>query len=150
MRTVKFRGKRTDNGEWVYGNLVTMDSSVRYGDSPISSNYWIVEIKEELKTDAFSNGNAVWAHNEFIQVIPETVGQFIGVLDKHKKEIFEGQTIRDTINDMWYKVVFNGGRYIGQIVMHGAICGGTNIDDISKLHTLFYEIIEPELLEVKP
>lgn len=64
MREIIFRGKRIDNGEWVYGDL----SQHKTG-------------KKFIKT-----GSAVHS----FEVIPETVGQFTGLTDKNGKKIFEG------------------------------------------------------------
>lgn len=58
MRVIKFRGKRVDNGEWVYGDLL----NCKNGDKRIS---WDDEI-----TDEFFNNHLV---------IPESVGQMTTV-----------------------------------------------------------------------
>ena len=29
MREIKFRGKRIDNGEWVYGNLLKFETEIK-------------------------------------------------------------------------------------------------------------------------
>ena len=80
MREILFRGKRTDNGEWVKGYLYI----THIGSHEIGS--YDAEINIERLT---------------FDVIPETVGQFTGLTDKSGVRIFEGD-ILDVSSDVAY------------------------------------------------
>lgn len=64
MREIKFRGKRLDNGEWVYGYYVAEHDEKHYIMHDASYSYW--------------------------QVDPETVGQYSGYNDFFEGDIVEG------------------------------------------------------------
>ena len=72
-RTIKYRSKRIDNGEWVQGYLVPL----KYRNK---EQWWIMD---HIRTGAVY-GN---------QIDPDTIGQFTGLLDRDGKEIFEGDII---------------------------------------------------------
>ena len=75
MREIKFRGK-SKKGEWVYGDFI---------HSRVTTDVWI------------SSRNATCGAIEFIQprsVIPETVGQFVGIQDRRGADIYEGDILQ--------------------------------------------------------
>lgn len=80
MREVLFRAKRVDNGEWVYGFLVEALNCVT----------------DKTETFIIEQDATYFTYGEFacaVEVIPETVGQFTGILDKNGNKIITGDII---------------------------------------------------------
>ncbi len=71
MREIEFRGKRTDTGEWVYGDLVH--------DIPGNPMIFV--------TQGIYEGDDVL-------ILPETVGPYTGLKDKNCAMIFEIDIVR--------------------------------------------------------
>ena len=140
MREILFRGKRTDNGEWVYGQLLLFKSSV--GEKHFAL---IVESCE------WDNNNEWFNLCKRAKVIPETVGQYTGLTDKNGKKIFEGDILKitDKYNNsvIWFVEYKNGGFMLRQqdVIFY------TYFGDFSPKH-YYCEIIgnihnNPELIE---
>lgn len=96
MREILFRGKRTDNGELVYGLLC-----VKYFQE-LPHGRFVIQYKP--KSD-----HKEWQPEYMVaEIDAETVGQYTGLTDKNGKKIFDGDICRNPKNGEIVSVKWHG------------------------------------------
>lgn len=92
MREILFRGKRKDNGEWGYGDLIHNDNG--FNDQVFIAKLIIGENEDKHQ---FDDDEILLGWSPY-NVIPSTIGQYTGLTDKNGRKIFEGDIVKYSTN----------------------------------------------------
>lgn len=131
MREILFRGKRVDNGEWVYGY------------------YWTNELGNHFIRVTEEDYNYVL---EDYEILSETVGQYTGLTDKKGKKIFEGDILDYCLS--WRKVKLYGRvgfsqKHVGYFLYDKNFEMMPCIEDCATMKVVGNKFDTPELWEEK-
>jgi len=74
-REILFRGRKVNSEEWIEGGILVNEDDVL------------------IFTGDFDYGDFGMSFHEFFEVVPETVGQFIGLNDIDGNKLFEGDKV---------------------------------------------------------
>lgn len=121
MREILFKAKRLDNGEWVEGNLITNERN--------ENQKYIGYI--------FDERNGVIEDFDLVEVIPTTICQYTGLMDKNGKKIWENDILIGHGNDRDLSKVSFGKFYVIDVETLN------KVDEVVGWHT---EVIETDAL----
>lgn len=150
MREILFRGKRTDNNQWVYSGTILslIDKNTENISSCItlsSAKVYMPKGNSNVRISLF-NDNITKMQCCFYEVDSKTVGRYTGLTDKNGVKIFEGDIV-DILaeNEEIGTIVFDEGAFI--VSADGFCLDFQNNIDSTNLEVIGNIYDNPELLK---
>ena len=128
MRTIKFRGKRLDGGGWIFG-------------------YYVRELNVYMKKD--EEIHAIITKAGDYEVLPESVGQWTGLVDMDMVEAYEKDVVDVYFRDGEVEravLIWDSNRFKYQLKSSDGSLWGFN--DTLRVKIVGNIIDSPELMEV--
>ena len=110
MREVKFRGYDLEDKRWRYGAYIKhiYVTPCMFTCEEEAENFYKEHTKHLIAFDGFSDWWMPRGIDVCTSIDPKSIGQFTGLIDRNKKEIFEGDLIKFTslipVNDKLCKL----------------------------------------------
>ena len=134
MREIKFRGFRTVQKDWIYGNLIVDENGTKY-------------IVENNLFSADGHHLVYDPTDEPAFIDQKTVSQYTGMNDSTGKEIYEGDIVRTSDNDDELAVVEWDDEDLRFTVTHGNVVNGLGEEYYSREVEVIGNMYDnPELL----
>lgn len=135
MREILFRGKTTDLPTGFYDHDYAFGDLVRELET---GKTFILDLSHFDKTTKLSD--------LLIEVDPETVGQFTGLLDKNGTKIFEGDIVKADWGKIPMKIKWDDSGFAWEASVIDAY-NGWCLDDLNPCEVIGNITDNPELLE---
>ena len=147
MREILFRGKDIETKKWVYGsyfehkkvNLFYFDTELGNQElqQKIDNNMQYLIVQDKIADFNMNNGIQI------VDVDPNTIGQYTGLVDKNGTKIFEGDLVKHEWSDTPYTVQFKEDRCGYSPFANDGGCGCccdvdcTSVEDIEVIGNIY-------------